>query len=305
MSKPESKQQKRVLEEDEYIGKISEIIKRDYFPDLDLLNAQYDHELAKESKDPELIYYTLQQILKITNSTDSCKTQKSLDEFLATYTSEDNASFERILFKINRNKRQKHQWLYKQDEKCQLTLLNNGRVLESYVSKNNVSNLNCNPFNSLMFIPDSYKVSKVPSTFYHDRINKQNVTLSQINCIKSNDISQTCKSSAGKSFNYVPNTPVIVPSVSNMPMTWGVIDGTPTKIDDSVHSICSSEHSYNLPPTPKREVIADALLTNSSSKSSTFKSKIHCKNSRQNTVFPIPKTPLQKIFSKTFKTKTF
>ncbi|KAF9433725.1 DiGeorge syndrome critical region protein 14 [Entomortierella beljakovae] len=62
-----------------------------------------------------------------TNST--IDTSLSLDQFQARYTSEDNASFNDIIEKINTQKREKYRWMYELEKK-QSRLLENGNKSE-------------------------------------------------------------------------------------------------------------------------------------------------------------------------------
>ncbi|KAF9929390.1 hypothetical protein FBU30_001594 [Linnemannia zychae] len=56
---------------------------------------------------------------------DVIDTSLSLDQFQMRYTSEDNASFNEIIEKINAQKREKYKWLYAQEKKS-MRLLGNG-----------------------------------------------------------------------------------------------------------------------------------------------------------------------------------
>lgn len=56
---------------------------------------------------------------------DAIDTSLSLDQFQMRYTSEDNASFNEIIEKINAQKKEKYKWLYDQEKKS-IRLLENG-----------------------------------------------------------------------------------------------------------------------------------------------------------------------------------
>jgi protein DGCR14 len=56
---------------------------------------------------------------------DTIDTSLSLDQFQMRYTSEDNASFNEIIEKINAQKKEKYKWLYDQEKKS-IRLLENG-----------------------------------------------------------------------------------------------------------------------------------------------------------------------------------
>ncbi|EMR09984.1 hypothetical protein PNEG_01742 [Pneumocystis murina B123] len=138
-----------VLEEDTYQATLSEIIKRDFFPDL----------LENDSKD---ILSSL------------CNPNLSLDEFQATYTSEDNASFTDILERQNERQRDAYRWLWDNRNK-----IDSKRVKEAerrqISSENNIISIEerpaqpeawpFNPMNTLMFTPetDYTKPKSLPS----------------------------------------------------------------------------------------------------------------------------------------------
>ncbi|KAG5517942.1 hypothetical protein PMAC_000397 [Pneumocystis sp. 'macacae'] len=85
-----------VLDEDAYQQALSDIIKRDFFPDL----------LDMEAADPALSPHTL--------SPDTAHVTRnlSLDQFLAKYTSEDNASFADLLARHNQRLRDAYRWAW-------------------------------------------------------------------------------------------------------------------------------------------------------------------------------------------------
>ncbi|KAF9275832.1 DiGeorge syndrome critical region protein 14 [Mortierella alpina] len=58
--------------------------------------------------------------------TDNVDTSLTLDQFQARYTSEDNASFNEIVEKINARKKEKYSWIYDQENKSQ-KLIEGGR----------------------------------------------------------------------------------------------------------------------------------------------------------------------------------
>ena len=78
---PPARRQRVVLEEEEYLGEMRSIIERDYFP-----------EVARRRGDEAL--------------------PMSLGQFSATYTSEDNDSFEKQLAKDHRDHVRKYWWSY-------------------------------------------------------------------------------------------------------------------------------------------------------------------------------------------------
>ncbi|KAJ1770796.1 hypothetical protein IW140_002480 [Coemansia sp. RSA 1813] len=87
-----------VLSESDFTSRVDRIIERDFFPDLKRLQAQ--------SKELDLT--ETDNIFSESNDQDNARQDKdvSLDQFLATHTSEDNASFGRLL--ESENARRKH-----------------------------------------------------------------------------------------------------------------------------------------------------------------------------------------------------
>ncbi|KAJ2451082.1 hypothetical protein EV183_003854 [Coemansia sp. RSA 2336] len=81
-----------VLEEDEYRATIDQIIERDFFPDIRKLQAE-KNELVDATAEPE----------ELPAST----SKQSLNEFLSTHTSEDNASFSKLLATENKKRQAK------------------------------------------------------------------------------------------------------------------------------------------------------------------------------------------------------
>ncbi|KAL6069551.1 DiGeorge syndrome critical region protein 14 [Balamuthia mandrillaris] len=82
------------------------------------------------------------------------KTSLTLDKFLATYTSEDNASFSEIVDKMNERKKEKYHWLYKSEVKTEGGML----LLEGGSSSNARPALltmrNYKAKNALMYQPE-------------------------------------------------------------------------------------------------------------------------------------------------------
>ena len=102
---------KEVLEEEEFIAKMEHIIKRDYFPGLLQLDNLKEKLRSRRRELTDLIHGT--------NNTPSSSDQPvlkedllSLDEFVATFTSEDNKSFEDLQEKSKEAFRNKFFWLF-------------------------------------------------------------------------------------------------------------------------------------------------------------------------------------------------
>jgi protein DGCR14 len=134
---------------------LTEIIRRDFYPDIQTLEAE---TFPCDSGD------------RVADDTESSGTNKhdstlSLDQFLNTHESEDDASFKEMVIKSNEKQYQKHAWLHEKEEEygklasegkqaiCATTDVIHQRAgLDSwaYTAKN-----------SLMYIPDGVENSAV------------------------------------------------------------------------------------------------------------------------------------------------
>ncbi|KAF9068111.1 nuclear protein DGCR14 [Rhodocollybia butyracea] len=139
-----------VLDEDEYTAAISQIIARDFFPNLVHLDATNEYLDALNSRDPHLIGASVRKLEQVNNTPlvgssrryqtpsqtpygfgpsdtplapsrregepaakkPKYDTSLSLDTFQARYTSEDNSSFTEILDEENRQRKEKWAWAW-------------------------------------------------------------------------------------------------------------------------------------------------------------------------------------------------
>ncbi|KAK3833811.1 MAG: nuclear protein DGCR14 [Linnemannia elongata] len=245
---------------------------------------------------------------------DAIDTSLSLDQFQMRYTSEDNASFNEIIEKINAQKKEKYKWLYDQEKKS-IRFLENGnnnqeqrllreagesgegssnsqalvRVgdgskqdgpskLELALADNRsgvISTWEYKAKNSLMYAPeglgtnlDEKLIRGNPKEIVHRNTSLQGQDLLIVNqtaaakfdptpYMKGNNVTDTPKVAG---FSFVSSTPS--PSMSTMGddpemMTWGTIEDEPLLISSGVQS--SGPSPFKLPPTPRRELIAQKL----------------------------------------------
>lgn len=154
--------QPKILDEDTYIEKMSEIIQRDFFPHLEKLQAQNEYLDALEQNDikrmRELyakyssgrpvterpvspatfetpLHRTESDELPCTPEVSSQETsveyvkkdskeenKTGLDNYLSSHTSEDNASFEEMMVEAENKRKLKYAWLYETEEKSKAWL---------------------------------------------------------------------------------------------------------------------------------------------------------------------------------------
>lgn len=109
-----------VLEEDDYVERVSSIIQRDYFPELDRIQARTRAldglpPLAHEPKRPWTGQSTVSDASEASSSS-SRPEGPTLDKFLSKFTSEDNASFNEVMEETDNKFRVEHAWKFKADE---------------------------------------------------------------------------------------------------------------------------------------------------------------------------------------------
>ncbi|KAL6420147.1 hypothetical protein ACFW04_014090 [Cataglyphis niger] len=157
VAKKSKNTQPKILDEDTYIEKMSEIIQRDFFPHLEKLQAQNEYLDALEHNDIKRMRElyekyssgrpvterpvspaTFETPLRRTESDelpctpevlsqetsveyvkkDSKEENKTgLDDYLNSHTSEDNASFEEMMVEAENKRKLKYGWLYEAEEK--------------------------------------------------------------------------------------------------------------------------------------------------------------------------------------------
>ncbi|KAF8985968.1 hypothetical protein BGZ46_000054 [Entomortierella lignicola] len=255
---------------------------------------------------------------QITNSQDipekeAIDTSLSLDQFQARYTSEDNASFNEIIEKINAQKREKYRWMYDQEKK-QMRLIDNDQRADQKLlrqagevddkQENNstssqdqegeISKLalmvsdkrsgviptwEYKAKNTLMYNPeglgttlDLITTRGEPKEIVHRNTGFQGRDLLVVNQKAAAKVDPTTylngeatDSPKVRGFSFVSSTPS--PSMSQIGddpdlMTWGTIEDEPLLISSGVSD--SGPSPFKVPPTPRRELIAQKLTERSS-----------------------------------------
>eukprot|EP00301_Raphidiophrys_heterophryoidea_P009840 c14844_g1_i1.p1 GENE.c14844_g1_i1~~c14844_g1_i1.p1 ORF type:complete len:456 (+),score=95.91 c14844_g1_i1:56-1369(+) len=128
MAPPKPRTPKRkILDEDTYLACLEHIIKRDFFPSS--TRDQDARQLVQPGTPASSIFAPPSPSPSSVSSSFSTRTrtvpklEMSLDNFLAQYTSEDNASFDKLLEKSNQQKRARFAWLFEAQQKHNKYLL--------------------------------------------------------------------------------------------------------------------------------------------------------------------------------------
>lgn len=156
----EIKQPQKVLDEDEYLDRMSNIIRRDFFSD----EEAFDYSTPWTDQTPG----TRQTQISLTDSVrsrqESCSMR--LNDFLDMYTNEDNAYFDKIQRKELKRHRAKYPWLYNksnhnEEMKQQLKLPSIEQQASNSSNKSNkMIDWPYNPKNSLFYPPKTTDDSK-------------------------------------------------------------------------------------------------------------------------------------------------
>lgn len=164
----------KVLEEEEYLDRMTQIISRDFFPrvnesdDVDRLDLNY--HLGNQTPG------TGRSQVSITESVRSRREACSmrLNDFLNRYTSEDNAYFEKLQNKELRRHRAKYGWLYRDKEshnesvKMQLELPSIEQQATSSSASKKMIGWPYNPKNSLFYPKSNQRSEYSPSTVNYE-----------------------------------------------------------------------------------------------------------------------------------------
>ncbi|KAI9500329.1 nuclear protein Es2-domain-containing protein [Coemansia spiralis] len=161
-----------VLSEHEFTSRVDKIVERNFFPDLKRLQAESKALLhgipgtqvllSDGILDSNILF--IDEGEKVDKEGDQ---QMSLDQFLATHTSEDNASFGRLMESENTQKRLVYNRIFGN---------NNDGYKEQNASATKEIGLETwkyTPRNTLMFVPSGIDSSKVSSEFLTHRDEKR------------------------------------------------------------------------------------------------------------------------------------
>lgn len=172
---------RKVIEEDEYLGRMARIIKRDFFLNPcanDTLNTPATTTYTDSERSHQTNYTetpgTGRTDLTSSSSVRSRRADKSmhLNEFLEKHTSEDNAYFDKLQRRDLRRHRAKFPWLYtdrnnhnKQvHQQLQLGSTANKSIQNSEQSQAKMIDWHYNPKNALFYPPSDAKAQSSSST---------------------------------------------------------------------------------------------------------------------------------------------
>lgn len=110
------RRKRKVLREEEYLSTLGAILRRDFFPSLAKLEAQYEYLTAVERADLAAVRESAQRLNTLEaggGAGAEAAPKMSLDEFQARYVTEDTRDFEVLLERINALRRQKFTKVFK------------------------------------------------------------------------------------------------------------------------------------------------------------------------------------------------
>lgn len=176
----------KVLEEDEYLGRMAKIIRRDFFSDIEFPEG-YDEPTTsyratdRSSRTIATTPGTDRTQLSTTSSLKSRRESYSLglNDFLGRYTSEDNAYFEKLQRKELKRHRNKYPWLYKDkdnhnkriQEQLKLPSIKEQATHGCDNSSTKMIDWPYNPKNSLFYPPKDEEASRRPKSTINYRSN--------------------------------------------------------------------------------------------------------------------------------------
>lgn len=229
--------QKVVLEEDAYVGAVDAIIKRDFFPDL----------LPDNAPVPDA----------------------RLNEFVATHTSEDNASFNDIIDRQNAALREGTRWMDAKSDGVRRAADLRDRLQLPAAHDDDDPRPKClefgayQPQNALMFNASTEHPHVIVDR--GDRVAPENTRLRESCSSSMSDATSATIDSGVQDGSATPTIrgykPVRAPvyEPDKVPITtWGRVAGTPVQLDDGDQEQ-AAVRGFRVPDAPDRERIARRL----------------------------------------------
>lgn len=225
-----------VLPEDAYLKGMSQILQRNFFPDLARLEAEEAYLDAVERTDLVGVRRACErlQALKEDARLAARPGVAGLEEFRAAVTSEDNASFESLMERHNSRKRVKFEKVFGgparlvDDPARRLLLLGPSKVDHELINQQRHSSKSLNPANT--------RILRRPELLPTDG---QGLDIRAVydEIVKGHKLDETDEddarsvTTAGRRYEMVPSTPVIRPGIDATPlMTWGSLEATPLRL---------------------------------------------------------------------------
>lgn len=219
-----------MLSEEDYLSRLGSILRRDFFPDTERLEAERDYLSAVDSED----FLALQRAVEKMDSIDSKAHQQinlpSLDVFHKKYTSEDNASFDEVLERLN-----------KRQLAMQAAGLGPGHHLLHPGSTPGL-------LGAAPAVPAVGQDRKRHTNLEHTRFR---VPISTKSADDDHLSVASTEAPTVATTDSIRLTPRIRPTFDNAVFTWGTIDSTPLRLQASEPATPGTH--YSILPTPGRE----------------------------------------------------
>lgn len=262
---------KKILEEEEYLGRMAKIIRRDFFSDIEFPNGIEQPSSSfrmtdRSNQTPGTNQSRFSTTSSLRSRREACSL--SLNEFLQKYTSEDNAYFEKLQRKELKRHKANYPWLYRDKGGHNKTIQQQLKLpsLEEQVSTshkdppNHMIDWPHNPKNTLFYVPENKELANTTQSVinYHsnkyinDPIFKEpRPVMTKQRCFKgsSDKIGIDGRLLDGsENSSAIPVLPLLLPN----------FDATPRPVIDSCSSAYSANRFY-IPNESPRDELAHRL----------------------------------------------